>query len=305
MLVSTKQILSKAQKGRYAVAAFNINNLEILESVMRAATNLKSPIILQTSEGAIEYGGMNNLYALMKEASKAKIPVAIHLDHGKNIDIIAQAINMGYSSVMFDGSSLPYEENIAKTKLVVALAKKKRVSVEAELGALAGIEDFVSVESKDAHLTNPAQAKEFVRRTKCDSLAIAIGTSHGSMKFKGKPQLDFKRLFDIKKSVSIPLVLHGASEVNQEMVNRAFKAGSTLHASHGVSDELLRKAIKMGICKVNTDTDIRIAFTAGIREALLADTSTWDPRKLLAPAMKAMQEAAEKRIKACGSKGKA
>lgn len=305
MLVTTKQILAKAQKGRYAVPAFNINNLEILDAVMRAATKLKSPVILSTSEGAIEYAGMNNLYTLMKEASKAKIPVAIHLDHGKNIDIIAQAINTGYSSVMIDASALPYEENVAKTKLVVALAKKKRVSVEAELGALSGIEDFVSVSQKDAHLTSPAQAKEFVRRTKCDSLAVAIGTSHGSMKFKGKPQLDFKRLFDIKKSVSVPLVLHGASEVDEKMVARARNAGSTLSATHGVTNDLLRKAIKMGICKVNTDTDLRIAFTAGIRETLKNDTSIWDPRKIMAPAIAAMQEAAERRIKACGSNKKA
>jgi len=304
MLATGKQILNKARKGGYAVAAFNVNNLEIVQAVIEAAVRQKSPIILQTSEGAIEYAGMDYLYLMMRLAAEACVPVAIHLDHGKDLKIIKEAIDIGYTSVMFDGSSLPYEENIRKTKQVVAWARKKGVSVESELGALAGIEDFVSVSARDAALTDPKQAADFVLRTGCDSLAIAIGTAHGLIKFKGTPKLDFKRLEDIRKKVSVPLVLHGASEVTPEMVRIAKKYGAKLSGARGVNNALIRKAVKLGICKVNTDTDIRLAFDAGIREVIATKPEIFDPRKIMVKAKEYMTKVAMDRMVALGSKNK-
>lgn len=305
MLVTGKQILTKAQRGKYAVGAFNVNNLEIVQAVINAAIMTKSPVILQTSEGAIDYGGLNFLYSLMKVASSAPVPVAIHLDHGKNLDLIKECIDLGYTSVMYDGSSLSFEENIKNTKKVVAWAKKKGVSVEAELGAISGIEDLVSVKDKDAHLTNPLQAVEFVKRTGCDSLAIAIGTSHGPIKFKGDPELDLKRLAKIKKLVKVPLVLHGASGVPQEMVKIAKKYGAKLENFKGLDDKLLKQAIKLGICKVNTDTDIRLAFDAGIREIIATKPDVYDPRKIMSKAKEYMYQVVVHRINILGSNNKA
>lgn len=305
MLVTGKQILTKARKGRYAVAAFNVNNLEIVQAITEAAVRQKSPVILQTSEGAIEYAGMDYLYLMMRLAAEAPVPIAIHVDHGKNLETIKEAIEIGYTSVMFDGSSLPYEENIKKTKQVVAWARKKGVSVEAELGAIQGIEDFVNVSARDAALTDPKQAVDFVRQTKCDSLAIAIGTAHGLVKFKGTPHLDFKRLQEIKKVIKIPLVLHGASEVDQEMVRIAKKYGAKLPGAQGVTDALIRKAVRFGICKVNIDTDIRLAFDAGIREVIATKPEVWDPRKLMVKAKEYMTQVAMERMVSLGSKGKA
>ena len=184
MIVSLKKVLLKAQKGHYAVPAFNINDLEILEAVVRAAERLKSPLIVQTSEGAIEYAGMDYLIAAVEVAAKSKLPVVLHFDHGKNLSLLHKAINSGYSSVMFDGSLLPYERNVHETKKVVAWARKRGVSVEAELGAIKGVEDLVSVSAREAILTNPLQAVDFVHKTGCDALAVAIGTSHGAYKFK-------------------------------------------------------------------------------------------------------------------------
>lgn len=304
MLVTTDTILKKAQKGKYAVPAFNINNMEITQSVIEAAVLMKSPVILQTSEGAIEYGGLTWLYALMKEASKAPVPVAIHLDHGKDLELIKECIGIGYTSVMFDGSSLSYKENITQTKKVVAFARKKRVSVEAELGAIAGIEDFVSVEEKDAHLTDPQQAYEFVKKTGCHSLAIAIGTAHGINKFKKEPQLDFKRLQAIRKKVSIPLVLHGASEVDERMVAIAKRHGARLEGARGVTDVLMKKAVRYGITKVNTDTDIRLAFDAGVREVIMTKPEVFDPRKIMSKARDYMREIAQERMMVLGSRNK-
>jgi fructose-bisphosphate aldolase class II len=194
MLVSALPLLKKARAGKYAVPAFNVNNLEILKAVIEAAVELKSPIIVQTSEGAIEYAGMDYLIAMVRIAAQAKIPVVLHVDHGKDLKLIKKAIDSGYTSVMFDGSSLPYSKNVKATQQVVAWAKKKGVSVEAEIGVLAGIEDFVSVEARDAALTDPKQALAFSKATGCDSLAIAIGTAHGAYKFKGKTHLDIDRL---------------------------------------------------------------------------------------------------------------
>ena len=305
MLVTAKQILTKASKGNYAVAAFNTNNLEITQAIIEAATELKSPVIIQTSEGAIEYAGLEYIFNIMKIAAKAPVPVAIHLDHGKDLNIIKACINIGYTSVMIDGSALEYKENIKITKKVVSLAHKKGVSVEAELGAIAGIEDFVSVSAQDAALTDPQQAVDFVKKTKCDSLAIAIGTSHGLQKFTGEPKLDLTRLKAINKAVKIPLVLHGASEVDKRMVRIAKKYGAKLKKAKGVNDALMKKCVKLGVNKVNTDTDLRLAFDAGVREIIKTKPAIFDPRKILGKAKEYMKQVAKERIIVLGSKNKA
>ena len=305
MLVTAKQVLTKANKGKYAVGAFNTNNLEITKAIIEAAVELKSPVIIQTSEGAIEYAGLEYIFAINKIASQAKVPVALHLDHGKDLKTIKKCIDIGYTSVMYDGSSLPEKNNIANTKKVVAWAHKKGISVEAEIGALAGIEDFVSVSAKEAALTSPKQAVHFVKATKCDSLAIAIGTAHGAFKFKGACHLDFKRLKEIKAKTKMPLVLHGASGVPQELVALANKYGAKLADTKGVPDSQIKQAIKLGINKINTDTDLRIAFTAGVRKALKDNPAEFDPRKILGPAKELIKKVIKQRIKIFGSNNKA
>lgn len=304
MLVTLKKILKKAQKGRYAIPAFNINDLEILQAIMEAAKKLRSPIIIQTSEGAIKYAGMENLFQMVKIAAKGKIPVVFHLDHGKDLKIVKKAIKFGYTSVMYDGSSLSYKENIKNTKKVVVWARRRGVSVEAELGALRGIEDLVSVSEKEAILTNPKQAKEFVSETSCDALAVAIGTSHGAYKFKGATKLDLKRLEEIRKNVKVPLVLHGASGVPKDLVKLIKKCGGNVGEARGNSPSEIKQAIKKGICKVNIDTDLRLAFTAGVRCELKRDKDEIDPREILGEAKKIMQKVAEDKIKLCDSQGK-
>ncbi|MBU2566950.1 class II fructose-1,6-bisphosphate aldolase [Patescibacteria group bacterium] len=305
MLVPAIKILKPARARGYAVPAFNINNLEFLKAVVEAATKLRSPIIVQTSEGAIEYAGMDYLIAMVKVAAKAPIPIALHVDHGKNLDTIKLAIKSGYTSVMFDGSALSYKENVSKTKQVVKWAHAKKISVEAEIGAIAGIEDFVSVEEKDAHLTNPKQAAEFAKQTGCDSLAIAIGTAHGAYKFKGQTHLDIERLKQIAKLVKLPIVLHGASGVAEDVVKLAEYHGAKIGKARGVLDEDIKKAIKYGVSKINIDTDLRLAFTAGVREAMDEMEEVIDPRKLLKPAYLLMRETAQNKILLFKSEGKA
>ncbi|MFA5854280.1 MAG: class II fructose-1,6-bisphosphate aldolase [Patescibacteria group bacterium] len=311
MLTTLKKVLAKAHAGNYAVGAFNINNLEILQAVMQAAVEMRSPVIVQTSEGAVEYAGMEYLKAMVDVAAKADVPVVFHLDHGKNLDVVKKAIDSGYTSVMYDGSSLPDAENIANTKKVVGWAWWKGVSVEAELGAIAGIEDFVSVAEKDAHLTNPEKALAFVKATKCDALAIAVGTQHGAFKFKGETILDFDRISAIKKLVQMPLVLHGASGISPELVERTKTHCSILgdcarlDGAHGVSDEAIKEAVKRGINKINVDSDLRIAFTAAVRETLINDKTAIDPRKIVGPAKKLMTEVVKHKMELFGSAGKA
>ena len=311
MLTTLKKVLAAADKGGYAVGAFNTNNLEITQAIIGAAVALQSPVIIQTSEGAIEYAGMNYLKALAYEAAKAKVPVVFHLDHGKDLKVLKRAIDSGYTSVMYDGSALPDEENTANTRKVVAWAKKKGVSVEAELGAISGIEDLVSVEARDAKLTNPERALAFVKTTKCAAQAIAVGTSHGAFKFKSETVLDFERISVIKKLVKMPLVLHGASGISPELVERVKNQCSILgdcarlENAHGVSDEAIREAIKRGINKINIDSDLRIAFTAAVRETLLSDKKAIDPRKILGPARTLMTEVVKHKMELFGSAGKA
>ncbi len=311
MLVTLKKVLQKAQKEHYAVGAFNVNNLEILQGIIRAAEKMHSPVIFQTSEGAIQYAGLEYLFGLMQIASKVKIPVVIHLDHGKNIELIKKCIKIGYSSVMFDGSSLPLSENVALSQEIVRLASKYGASVEAEIGVLRGIEDFIQVPKQRAYLTDPKDAEEFVHLTKCDALAVAIGTSHGAYKFKGESKLDFTRLHEIQKRVKIPLVLHGASGIPHNIVSYAQKHCKTLHScarlegAHGVSNIAIRNAIRMGICKINIDTDLRIAFTGGVLNTLFENKKVFDPRIYLGKGQELVQEVVEEKMRLFGSAGKA
>ncbi|GMU26010.1 ketose-bisphosphate aldolase [Patescibacteria group bacterium] len=305
MLVTAKTLLVPARKKKYAIPAFNVNNLEFLKSVMAAAEAMKSPVIVQTSEGAVEYAGMDYLVAMIRVAASGNIPVAMHLDHGKNLGIIRQAIRSGYSSVMIDASALPYRENVAKTKKVVRWAHAKRISVEAEIGALAGIEDLVSVQERDAKLTDPEEALRFAHATGCDSLAVAIGTAHGAFKFKGMTHLDIPRLQRIAALVKLPIVLHGASGVREDLKQLAERHGAKLGKARGVLDGDIRKAIRQGVAKVNIDTDLRIAFTAGIREAVDGLPTIIDPRKLLERPNTLLTEVAKQKMKLFGSAGRA
>lgn len=307
MLMSLSSVLEKAQRGRYAVGAFNINNLETLQAVMEAAELETSPVIISTSEGALEYAGMEELAALVHlAAKKSKRPVVFHLDHGKNEELVLRAIKSGlYTSVMFDGSSLPYKENVTKTKKIVALAHKKKISVEAELGAIAGIEDFMSVEDRNAHFTDPAQAQDFIKQTRCDALAIAIGTSHGAYKFSGDSKLDFKRLEQIKQLICVPLVLHGASGIPNNIKKVCLTYGCKIEKAKGIADTHIKRAVSLGINKVNIDSDLRIAFDAGVRKFLAQHPEVIDPRKILTPAKELMTKVVQQKMRllGCSEKG--
>ena len=302
MLVTLSSVLQKAKRGGYAVGAFNVNNLEMIQAIMAAAEAEKSPVIISTSEGAIEYAGMDELGTLVHlAASRSKLPVVFHLDHGKDVKLIERAIKSGwYTSIMFDGSALPYKENLKTTKRLVEMAHKKGISVEAELGAIAGIEDFVSVEARDAHFTNPDQAVEFVIKTGCDALAIAIGTSHGAYKFKNESNLDFRRLKEIKSKINVPLVLHGASGIPADVKKICIEHGCKIEDAMGVSDANIRKAVKLGINKINIDSDLRIAFDAGVRRFLAENPEVIDPRKILGPAKELITQVARQKMKMFG-----
>ena len=304
MLADTKKILEKARKNNYAIGHFNINNLETLQGIVQAANNLQSPVIIATSEGAIEYAGINFLYELSKTASELSLaPVALHLDHGKNLKIIKQAIQLGYSSVMIDASHEQFEKNIQLTKTVVQLAHRKGISVEAELGTIGGVED--SIKAKNIIYTDPEKAQEFVNRTGCDFLAVAIGTSHGAYKFKGQAKLNLELLKQIKQKTKIPLVLHGASGVPSEIVRQAEKYGAKLIGVKGVPDSQIKLAVKNGINKINTDTDLRIAFDAAVRKVIHDQPKDFDPRHMLGPARHLITKVVEQRIKLFGGVGKA
>jgi fructose-bisphosphate aldolase class II len=307
-LVTTSQMFKNAYAGGYAIGAFNINNMEIIQAIVEAAREEKSPVIMQASAGARKYAGSIYIKKLVEAAvlSAPEIPMAMHLDHGETFEICKECIDDGFSSVMIDGSKLSFEENIQLTKKVVAYAHERGVSVEAELGKLAGVEDDVNVAAKDAIFTDPSQAVEFVERTGCDSLAIAIGTSHGAYKFKGSANLDFDRLQIIaNKLKGFPLVLHGASSVPQEIVRKANEFGGKIKDAQGVPEDMLRKSSTMGICKINIDTDIRLTCTATIREQLSLSPDKFDPRDYLKPAREAIKIMIRHKIKnVLGSSGK-
>jgi len=304
-LVDSKSILLEAVKGKYAVGAFNINNMEILQSVINAAVDRRSPALIQVTEGAIEYAGMDYLAAMVKTAVlKLKIPFALHLDHGKRLEIVEACIKAGFTSVMIDGSHLSFEENVALTRKVVDLSRSRQVSVEAEIGRLMGIEDDISVDKREASLTDPQEAKRFVEETGIDALAVAVGTSHGAYKFKSEAKLDYDRIEAIQKLTGIPLVLHGASSVDPEVVDKATKYGAELQGARGVPPESIKKAISRGICKINIDTDLRLTFTAAIRKTLAIDPSIFDPRKIIGPAREAMSEVIKSKMDLFGSSGR-
>lgn len=306
-LMGPKEMFAAAYAGRYAVGAFNVNNMEIVQGIMRAASEEKSPVILQVSAGARKYAGQTYIMKLVEAAliEDPTVPVVLHLDHGPSFEMCRDCIDGGFTSVMIDGSHLPYEENIALTRQVVEYAHPRNVWVEAELGKLAGVEEHVS--SAEHVYTDPDEAVDFVRRTQCDSLAVAIGTSHGAYKFKGEARLDFARLEAISaKLPGYPLVLHGASSVPQEFVELCNKYGGQVGGARGVPEDMLRKAAGMGVCKINVDTDIRLALTASIRRYLAEHPEQFDPRSYLAPAREAVKSMVARKIRdVMGSSGKA
>ena len=290
-LVDTKEMFKKAYEGHYAVGAFNVNNMEIIQGIVEAAIQEKAPLILQVSAGARKYAKHIYLTKLVEAAVEdTGLPICLHLDHGADFEICKDCVDGGFTSVMIDGSKYPFEENIELTKRVVDYAHSKGVVVEAELGKLAGVEDAVKVAAKDATYTDPDQAVEFVERTGCDSLAIAIGTSHGAYKFKGKPELDFARLEKITNMLpGYPLVLHGASTVIPSFVEECNKYGGKLAGAQGVPEDMLLKAGTFGVCKINIDTDLRLAMTASIRKYFTEHPGDFDARQYLGPAREAIK----------------
>ena len=308
-LVSTKEMFEKSMKEGFAIGAFNINNLEILQGIVDAAYEANSPVILQTSSSAIKYARINYLMKMVEAATEQypNIPIVIHLDHGPDFETAKYCIDNGYTSVMIDGSKYSFDENVALTKKVVDYAHLHNVVVEAEIGKLAGIEDEVNVASNDAIYTDPAEAEEFVKRTNCDSLAIAIGTSHGAYKFKGEAKLRFDILKEVKSRIpNTPIVLHGASTVIPELVNMCNEYGGNIPGAKGVPDEMLHIASISGVSKINVDTDLRLAMTAGIRKTFAEDPSVFDPRKYLGNARELIKETVKhKMIDVFGSANKA
>lgn len=305
-LLPMSVLLNKANAEGYAVGAFNTNNMEITQGIIDGAVADKSPVIIQCSEGAMDYAGVDMIVAMVRAAAEdAGVPVALHLDHGKEFDNVIRCIRAGFTSVMIDGSHLPLDENIALAKKVVDIAHAAGVSVEAELGRIAGIEDNVSTSEKDAILTDPAEAERFVSETGVDALAVAIGTSHGPKKFKGEPRLELDRIREIKSRVGIPLVMHGASAVPKEVVAKAVKYGAEIEGASGVPDEAVSQAVANGISKVNIDTDMRLAMIAAMREALHSNPGVTDPRKVLGPSKAAITEIVRHKIAVLGSASKA
>lgn len=308
-LVTTKELFQRAYAGGYAIGAFNFNNMETVQAISEACREEHSPVILQVSQDVL---GNHIYYKKLVEAALyecANIPIAWHLDHGGSFEICKSCIDGGYSSVMIDGSSLPFEENIALTRKVVEYAHDRGVVVEAELGALAGIEDDVNVSAEDAHYTNPTEVVEFVERTGCDSLAIAIGTSHGAYKFK--PGTPPKLRFDILKAImaavpELPLVLHGASGVPEETVRKINAFGGSMPGAVGIPDDQLRCAASLGVCKINVASDLRITATAAVRELMAQQPEKFDPREYLKPARAQMKELVRHKLRhVLGSAGKA
>ena len=308
-LVTTTEMFKKAYDGGYAIGAFNVNNMEIVQGITEASRDLEAPLILQVSKGARAYANHTYLVKLVEAAviECPDIPIALHLDHGPDFETCKSCIDGGFTSVMIDASSKPFAENIEITKKVVEYAHDHGVVVEAELGTLAGIEDEVKVAAHEASYTRPEEVEEFVSKTGCDSLAIAIGTSHGAYKFKGEAKLDFERLEKIGSLMpGYPLVLHGASSVPQEFVEMCNTYGGKVAGAAGVPEELLRKAAGMAICKINIDTDIRLAMTASIRKQLAEHPEEFDPRGYLKPARQAVKDMVQHKIKhVLGCSGKA
>ncbi len=306
-LVTSTEMFKKAYEGGYAIGAFNVNNMEIVQGITEAAKEASAPLILQVSAGARKYAKHVYLMKLIEAAIEdTGLPICVHLDHGEDFEICKSCIDGGFTSVMIDGSKHPFEENIRLTKQVVDYAHDKGVVVEGELGKLAGIEDDVNVSDKDAAFTDPDQVEEFVKRTGVDSLAIAIGTSHGAFKFKGEAKLRFDILEEIQKRLpGFPIVLHGASSVMPEYVEIINKYGGNMPGAKGVPEEMLRQAAAMAVCKINIDSDLRLALTASIRKHFAENPSHFDPRQYLTPARAAIKDVVlHKLVHVLGCNGK-
>ena len=309
-LVTSKEMFEKAYKGGYAIGAFNVNNMEIIQGITGAASKLNAPVILQVSKGARAYANRTYLMKLVEAAViETGLPICLHLDHGDSFELCKSCIDDGFTSVMIDASSKPFAENIALTRQVVEYAHDHGVVVEAELGTLAGIEDEVNVSAEDSSYTRPEEVQEFVDKTGCDSLAIAIGTSHGAYKFKPgtKPQLRFDVLEEVEKKLpGFPIVLHGSSSVPQEFVAKINQYGGNMPGAIGVPEDQLRKAASMAVCKINIDSDLRLAMTASIREYMALHPDHFDPRQYLKPARQAIEDmVAQKIVDVLGCDGKA
>ena len=310
-LVNTKDMFQKAYDGGYAIGAFNVNNMEIVQGITEACAELKAPVILQASAGARKYATHTYLVKLVEAAvvEHPELPIALHLDHGPSYEVCKDCVDGGFTSVMFDGSSKPYEENVEETRKVVEYAHRYHVTVEAELGRLAGVEDAVSVADDKAQYTDPDQVQDFVKSTGVDSLAIAIGTSHGAYKFKPgqQPRLRFDILEEVSKRLpGFPIVLHGASSVIPEFVQTINRYGGRMPDAIGIPEDMLRKAAGMAVCKINIDSDLRLAMTATVRQHLAEHPDHFDPRQYLGPARDAIKEMVERKITAVlGCAGKA
>ena len=303
-LVTTKKMFEKAFEGGYAIGAFNINNMEIIQGVVAAAKAQNSAVILQVSKSALKYAHPKYLKAMVDAAiEETGLDIALHLDHGSDFEVCKDCIEYGFTSVMFDGSHLEYEENVAQTKKIVEYAHERGIVVEAELGKLAGVEDEVNVDAAHATYTDPDQAVDFVKRTGVDSLAIAIGTSHGAYKFKGEAKLDFDRLATITEKLeaagfhNYPIVLHGASSVDERCVAMCNEYGGNIAGAKGIPAEMLRKASSMAVCKINMDTELRLAMTAVIRNSFGDEPAAFDPRGYLGAGRALIQELVEDKIK--------
>lgn len=298
-LITTREMFAKALNDDYAIGAFNVNNMEIIQGIVDAAKEEQAPLILQVSAGARKYARPAYLIKLVEAAAEdSDLDLVLHLDHGEDFEICKKCVDDGFTSVMIDGSKHPFEDNIRITKEVVEYAHAHGVVVEAELGRLAGVEDAVQVDARSATFTDPDEAAEFVERTGVDSLAIAIGTSHGAYKFKGEPYLDFERLKTIHTLLpETPLVLHGASSVLQEFVSKCNQYGGQVGGAQGVPEDMIHEAVKYGICKVNVDTDLRLAMTAEIRKYLTEHPEEFDPRKYMSPARDAIKSMVQHKLK--------
>ena len=310
-LVNTKEMLKKAFQGKYAIGAFNVSNMEMIQAIAWASKAQNSAVIIQVSKSALKYAGPLMLKAMVTAAEEETgIDIALHLDHGADFEICKYAIENGFTSVMFDGSHYDYEENVKKTIDVVEFAHARGITVEAELGKLAGIEDDVNVDAANATYTDPDQAADFVSRTGIDSLAVAIGTSHGAYKFKGEAKLDFARLETITKKLEaagykdFPIVLHGASSVDSDVIDLCNKFGGKIKGASGIPIEMLRKATSMSVCKINMDTDIRLAITGATRKHLAEKPDSFDPRGYLGDSRKMVEElVSDKIVNVLGSVG--
>ncbi len=303
-LLSGKELLKRANEFGFAIGAFNFSNMEFLRAILDAAAEEEAPVIVQTTESAIRYAGIEFLSGMVHAVKDSyRIPFALHLDHGRRVETVLLALRYGYTSVMIDLSDRPYEENLEVTRRVVSLCAPLNIAVEAELGRLAGTEDEVA--SREEVLVDPEQAREFVLRTGIDALAPAIGTAHGAFKFRSEPRLDFDRLRKVKELTGAPLVLHGASGVYESYVEEINRYGGDLKGARGVPDEDIRKAVSLGVNKINTDTDLRLAFLASLRRLMSEEKKSVDPRKLLGPAMEEVRELVRRKIRLFGSEGKA